>query len=138
LETLQLEFEHTNRINNGELKCSPLFQKNCRGGIAMAEYNIKNQIENLNSKDQKLYFEIRNIMSEWDPLYLLANGAPSDEYHSETVNILKILKIDGGTHEIENFLSKFFTENLKNNKKSFIKTSKKISQKIIDLIKRGG
>ena len=101
----------------------------------MVRNKIEYEISQLVEDERTLYFNLRGIMDEWDPLYLLANGAPPDEYHCEAWKLLGIVKSEIGTSGLEGYFSKFFDENLNgSDRDTFIKKSKEISKFIMELL----
>jgi len=94
---------------------------------------IEYEISQLDEEERNMYFSIRAIISGWDPLYLLINGAPNDEYHCEASRILEIIKTDNKASKLEKYFDEFFDSNLKKNKRAFMKESRLVSRILLEV-----
>lgn len=54
--------------------------------------------------------ELRSLVNEWDPIGLIAAGAPLDEYECVTGPLLRMLEERAGTETIANYLATEFAE----------------------------
>ncbi|GAA4830748.1 hypothetical protein GCM10023310_04800 [Paenibacillus vulneris] len=67
----------------------------------MWEHPSNTQIKKIKERYNTLYTQLEPIVNAWDPIGLIADGAPSDEYDCITVQLISLL--DQGKNEDEIF-----------------------------------
>ncbi|MBD8499338.1 hypothetical protein [Paenibacillus arenosi] len=55
-------------------------------------------LRKLNSKCKDLFMQVKYLVTEWDPLELIADGSPNEVYDRLTTNLIRLLR-DGRDYE---------------------------------------
>lgn len=82
---------------------------------------------------EKISEEIKKIVNEVDPVYLIGAGAPSDEYDSEINRIISSLKDMDKVNDVFHVLNKTFGDSFGDTKIDGLKI-KAIAEKIEKLL----
>lgn len=70
----------------------------------MWEHPSNTQVKKLKKHYNELYLRLEPIVNEWDPIGLIAGGAPNDEYDCITVQLISLLKQEKNQNDIYEFI----------------------------------
>ena len=109
----------------------------------MTKHPTYNEKKELKSKYKNMYSQLELIVNNWDPIGLIAGGAPSDEYDCISVQLISMLIQDKNSKEIFDFiifeLDKHFGMGLdsitKEKKEQFMQNQFEFSESLIEWYK---